>query len=780
MNKYLTFLIVFLLSLSFTYAVIEETNTYRIECSPDVASIQAQGFHQTCSYLLKHGTYTGDVAFCFDTTIKNAKVIFNNNQDITSLFKFKHYNMVKGECYYIEDVTFVANVSKKLDIYYLPNNLSASPKWDTYFGDVSTNRIDLMLDPVYNLSLYQIGTSIDSSYYWSVATGGYYDSVSGGTFKSKTNNSDINLTNAYLVSNKASTNNSYYYNINTTGVGSPNNLSGGFTLAYNQSVNHELEFIEFYTYMSGYCDSGNYQQQYIVVKYSGESPVSVGSWATGGGSSTCRVKTISVALDPSKNVEYYEVYQNINLNNRYGGIYNVSAIYGDNVTRASANLTSNLIPLPILVNNYRINASFVGSAFINITFDGINYRYLNLSNSTQVNLSDDITDNNNMSYKILLLNNATTIYNVSLIFNGIANWVTINIFNELTNSVIAQNVTVTMTDLTVPSLSTIYITTGNQNFTNLTPNHVLKFTFTSANFSTRSYILTVSQGSAQVLNAYLLANNLSSTIGIYTKSLTDNIIAGATISIQKLVNTSYIGVSQGVTDGTGFSTFSLQEGTNYRVLISADNFNVYQTDLVPYLANSPYTFKLAPTSSFVFTTLNDYVKYSYSPMNSIINKSNENFTLTTYSINGSILYTYINCEGSIQNVSGSPLGSTVSVNLNITSSSLITCMYAFDVVESGYYSFNVTYRGFTETNTSIKASAKIVKDSTNQVWLTLLSYIIMLVVVIGIKQNYPDTRITGVILCVGTIFFVAIGWIDYIAGGVSATIGLLLLYVGSR
>lgn len=172
--------------------------------------------------------------------------------------------------------------------------------------------------------------------------------------------------------------------------------------------------------------------------------------------------------------------------------------------------------------------------------------------------------------------------------------------------------------------------------------------------------------------------------------------------------------------------------------------------------------------------------FAYSPTNITINTTNQTFTFTTYSINGSVVYTYINCNNVISNVSGSPLGSTVSVFLNVSPTSVIRCKFALSSIEVPYYDFNVTYRGFTSNNQSFENSAKYIKDNTQEVWLTLLSYVIMLIIAIGIKQRYPDTRITGVIFCVGTIVFVSIGWIDWVAGGVSATIGLLMLYMGSR
>jgi len=460
-------------------------------------------------------------------------------------------------------------------------------------------------------------------------------------------------------------------------------------------------------------------------------------------------------------------------------IYN----YGSDVNSITINLWNSLNQSVINVTAINYTGGVVSSFNISI-YDINNSVYMNLGTTTGILDIDTMIGNRysilayssqlaNATYNVTMENFTQSIQYSAFPFNSI------NISSFLESTLASTNINATLL-FTGSSYSYSYSLNGNSQIYSFFGDDTYSVQVIASGYATRTYVVSVANGSAQSLNIYMLPSNSSSSIGIYTRTLEDDIISGATIYIQHLINSSYTGLTQGITDGTGYIVFQLEEGKTYRMIISADNFNIFTRDLVPYSANSPYTFKLSPSSTFSYVTLTDYAKYWYSPTNSNLNGSNQTFTFTTYSVNGSIVYTYINCDGSIQNVSGSPTGSSVSVNLNYSVNDIIMCMFAMDVTGYGYYSFNVSYYSFDEVATSIKNSAIYIRNNTNNLWLTLLSYVITLLIVVGIKQSYPDTRITGVILCVGMIFFTSIGWINAVAGGVSATIGLLLLYVGSR
>lgn len=484
----------------------------------------------------------------------------------------------------------------------------------------------------------------------------------------------------------------------------------------------------------------------------------------------------------SLNYLWSDIYlENLSIGNYYinvSGYNSLGSLLESNITYV--NLTFNSL-LTITAINYTGGSVTSFNATITNLNTSTSYNY----GTTSGTIEADMIQGN--SYSVLMYSSqlANSTYNItmqnftqSLQYSAFP-FNSINITAYLESTLALTNINASLL-FTGSSYSYSYSLNGNSQIYSFFGDDTYSVQVIASGYATRTYVVSVSNGSAQSLNIYMLPSNSSSSIGIYTRTLEDDIISGATIYIQHLINSSYTGLTQGITDGTGYIVFQLEEGKTYRMIISADNFNIFTRDIVPYASNSPYTFKLSPSSTFNYVTLTDYAKYWYSPTDSNLNGTNQTFTFTTYSVNGSIIYTYINCDGSIQNVSGSPTGSSVSVNLNYSANDIIDCTFAMSISGYGYYSFNQSYYAFDEVGTSIKNSANYIRNNTDNLWLTLLAYVITLLIVVGIKQNYPDTRITGVILCVGMIFFTSLGWINAVAGGVSATIGLLLLYVGSR
>jgi hypothetical protein len=224
----------------------------------------------------------------------------------------------------------------------------------------------------------------------------------------------------------------------------------------------------------------------------------------------------------------------------------------------------------------------------------------------------------------------------------------------------------------------------------------------------------------------------------------------------------------------------MREGYSYRILISYPTYNTYILEFVPYSANSPYTFKLSPSSSFEFSSIFNYAYYYYSPASSQLNSTPSTFSLTSVSNNGTILSTSITCNGFNDNVSGSPTGSSVSVSLNVNSTSVVRCKFDIDVDEYGLYSFNQTYRYLNQTNTSFVSQSEQTRNNSNSAWLTIFSFIIIILMCVGASQMSGNPKFIKGVGILGIIIFTSISWIHPVAGGVSAFIGLLLLFMEGR
>lgn len=603
------FLFIIVLLSSFTFAVVEETATYRIECTPDVATIRYGGFHQFCSYQLKTGTYTGDVAFCFDTTINSAKVIYNKQTDITSLFKYKKYQMLKGDCYYIEDASWTAGEVKVLDIYYMPTDLSKSPKWDTYFGDVSTNTIDLKLDPIYNTSLYRIGVQ-DTDYYWSTKQSGVYNGYFGtSNYDLYGNNTDLNNTNAYVTRQFITTNNTFYYGSNSTtntwhpavSNGSCSSFPTNFYLMKNSSINHSIEWYRNQMTDIGYCDSTVHLTQRIKSLYSDGTSDYLDNTISGV-SNNCHTDTIYFLHNISKIVNYTEVWvcTSDTTENRWGSTGNDSWYYGENRTITTANVTSNNISVPVLVNTFYLNGTnYTGNASINITFDGTTWTYItNLSNTSTIILTDDVNDNNRLQYKIYLNNNLTTIFNLSINYLGVINTINITIRDEVSGALILQNVTMTSYNFVTNTTNNITTATGYVNLANQSAGlteYIFTVVNTSQGYGTRKIVYEVSNSSSGTFTIYLL-NNQNYTIFTYFDKLTTAVLSNVRVEQQTFVNGSLVTVDSRLTDVTGLALFYYRPNVGYQFVSTKDDYATKTFSLNPVISSS-YNVYITPTSA---------------------------------------------------------------------------------------------------------------------------------------------------------------------------------------
>lgn len=588
------FIIVSLVMLLFVvcvHAISIDSPLYNISCSPEVSAIQSNGFNQFCDYTWKGmNNLSEDVAFCFDTTLARGTIYLINadssKTDISALFKFKHYNMTKGECYYVQSVLFQPNKTINTLIQYLPLNLSASPKWDTYFGNITLNRIDLKLDPIYNTSLYEVGTSRASNYYWLTTLNPYV--INGDVASSTAILHQQNITNFQTKGMRKEVypftydrlgahtltlslmNIQALQNCSITAIDSSfagNCQSNLSYVIYNENMSllasginrqavSQFNITKDAKYFLGiYCD-------YVVGFYTPPTPI-VRSF-----DDSC-FKTLAV---PSGVVSV-----------------NTTAYYD----LPSSNVTSNNISLPILVNTFRMNNVFSGQAFINITFDGINYNYLNLSNNSLISLPDNILDNNNLQYKLSLLTSSTTINNLSISFNGLINRLDISIHNS-TNSFITQPINVSLIDLTNYTLQTNITSLGYINFTNLNLG-TYRLTFSGANFSTNSYYVNMSSGMSSSLDVYLSNIGTSSPVTFSFKNTGGNPLGNVLTNIYGFINGTLKLLSSDVSDSTGNVQFSLSPNTYYRLDFSKNN---YQNNSIEYfnILSSTYTITMFTNS----------------------------------------------------------------------------------------------------------------------------------------------------------------------------------------
>ena len=215
---------------------------------------------------------------------------------------------------------------------------------------------------------------------------------------------------------------------------------------------------------------------------------------------------------------------------------------------------------------------------------------------------------------------ADTTINVSLYP---ANSVTISIFNESSGTKITQNITVQFTSST--NQSTYNTLTGGLRVENLTPD-TYTVTFNGANWSVKTYTITVGQSSHQFLNAYL-GSGYSETEFTITDQLTSAALSGALVSELRFINGSWATTESKLSDIVGKVVLQYHEGITYRFIIIMNGYitkdfeltNIddgYNIPLTPETVNIPISdfsgvgvdyypkaFSAVNTSNFTFIIL---------------------------------------------------------------------------------------------------------------------------------------------------------------------------------
>lgn len=683
---------IFLFSVSLVYSESIETSTYRIECTPDVATIQARGFAQTCSYTLKAGSYTGDVAFCFDTPLKYGKVFYHllngSLSDITAQFNFHKFNIVKGYCYYIPSISWTAGDNKIIDLVYMPLDVIASPKWDTYFGDIATHRIDLALDPVYNISLYEIGSSRSSAYYWEWASG------SRGVIQ---DNTDISNTNASFCIDRAGNVNCtrYYYKAPE----SPSfNGGGAWTEEWSTPIDmyRNVSYVEYVTNTTNAISASGTRSRLMLVHFymDGTNTTDLDGCLSGGpvrhthwtisdvsqqlnrtaffmcmGDSPCGCTGTTVSSN-NINVTMWE-------SSWYMLGKNSSVIESVNIT------------LPIMASGFKLNPVYSGTAFINISFDNLHYYYMSLSNTTRITFSDLLTDNYILNYKLYLLTNETYINNLSIEMTGYTYNINFSVRNEATGLVISNQTTV-MTVYDGTSFNTYNLANGTGNITyygiaNLT------LQFSTAGYGVRSQVYEVTPNINQLVIQYLAANCTATLMNYYTSSSLP--ISNVFGQMFGYVNSSLVLLESHNSDVTGKSQFCTLSSTYYYFNNSKSGYADYPFALNPVLFSS-YTIVMTSTAGRTVTpTASAY----YSP-NIFRQNALGSFNITFLSpFNSFINYSYnlSYSTGSIIGLGTDSYGETLTDNYNLTGvfpNDIVTLYYEWYLDDGSYQNFTQTFR----------------------------------------------------------------------------------------
>jgi len=272
-----------------------------------------------------------------------------------------------------------------------------------------------------------------------------------------------------------------------------------------------------------------------------------------------------------------------------------------------------------------------------------------------------------------------------------ANSVTIIIRDEITNNIIKDNVTVRWSD---NSTTWENITdTGGLFVHNISAgNYTLLFY--STNYSTRTYSITVGPSSTQFLTAYMISSTYS-TIFTIKDIDTGTILDGVSISMYKLINSTWTVVESKVSDISGKAQFYYDPIANYRFYLSNPAYNDYIFFLNPILFS---TYDVFMTKSSVLNYSVDFgdISFIYSPTQ-FENDKNVTLNFLISSPSGSltdygITVTYPGGNDTATGVNA--IGEQMSVDVNVTGATafdyvILEFNYTTSLAGTRTYTFNL-------------------------------------------------------------------------------------------
>lgn len=354
------------------------------------------------------------------------------------------------------------------------------------------------------------------------------------------------------------------------------------------------------------------------------------------------------------------------------------------------------------------------------------------------------------------------------------NSVSITIRDEITNDLITDNVTVRWSDNTttwenVTDTGTLFvhnITAGN--YTLL---------FYSTNYSTRTYTITVGPSSTQFLTAYMISSTYS-TIFTIKDIDTGSILDGVSITMYKLINSTWTTVESKVSDISGKAQFYYDPIANYRFYLSKTEYEDYIFYLNPILF-STYDVYMTKETVLNYSVDFDDISFIYSPtsfnnnanvtMNFLI--SSPSGMLTDYGIR--VVYP----GGNDSDAGVNAIGEQLSVDVNITNAT------AFDYVVL-YFNYTTslagtrTYQFNLPINVNITAGTWLTnKDKTYGLGIfeRMLIATIIILFIVGIATMIGQA-LPGVALGLFVYgFLVFIGFVPLWAILPSMLIGVLFL-----
>ena len=312
--------------------------------------------------------------------------------------------------------------------------------------------------------------------------------------------------------------------------------------------------------------------------------------------------------------------------------------------------------------------------------------------------------------------------------------------------------------------------------------------FVSSGYSNSYYIVTLAEGSYQVLNIYASDNSSSDSVILTAYDTSSNgILEGVLITQRKILDGNYVVIESKTTDISGRAQFTYFENIPYSFIASKDNYTTKTFQLTPLFDS--YTLNMDPSTTTNNDVYNDDV---------IVTLLDDNFvngsSWVTYSFLSPLgSLEYYNVEVTLDNGTSYNFGDTVAVGSYINAtftagsvvfgdSALVTITYKSTLnsgVRGNSRVFLFTTWGEPSGGLeSLKADIEVYSPLERIFWLTVLMIsLASLFSIFGFASG--EYFVFG---SVGGIFGVVIGGLIGLVGWLSAgfVIFILLLFILGR
>lgn len=209
-------------------------------------------------------------------------------------------------------------------------------------------------------------------------------------------------------------------------------------------------------------------------------------------------------------------------------------------------------------------------------------------------------------------------------------------YDQATNEL--MNGTTITADLDLGLLVTNYTTTtGILNITSLEPGN-WRIIYTSSGYQINNYYFNIYDTKKTTLELYLINTTITDTIQYFILSgANHDPIDGATVTVYRNFNGSYVAVTQGKTDFVGSVFFDQLTTEEYILQIQADGFVTKTTNAyTPSTTNSPYTIFVDLETTETYFNIFDFLSYKVVPPSGILDYNNISLNFTVTSSDNSI------------------------------------------------------------------------------------------------------------------------------------------------